>query len=752
MLRILFVLALVCLPASAAAQELGFDGCEGKWDTPFTSVAITDPKRPGAYHVLLKGNVRFTCKDMTIWADEVEGDSDRDLVELRGNVVIDRPDLKLYADHAVLDRRSRNGTLFNVHGSSQTSHATPEKDQFGGMEPDFTFWAAELEKTGPESFELKNGSVTSCVQATPRWMVSGTSGTLVHNKRVTFKNAVISVKGVPVFYVPYIYYPINKEDRSTGFLMPSFGSSRVGGFQISNAFFWAIDRSTDATFYYDYLKRAGNGVGAEYRFASAPGSNGDLKFYSLKQRANTVFGTFATRSYMTTGHLNYGLGGGLRLVGLVSYASNPLTQQLFQQNVFDMTNRTRDIDFSLSGGRGRYSGSVNVARHDVFQGYTTAARNGNAPRVTLSMADAPIGRSKVYFGAGGEAGYLVSEGAIDNPATDRSLARFDARPRVNWPISSLPFLRLTTSAAWEITQWTESLNPLTGLQEATPLTRNLFSTDVRLTGPTFARIWQPQKSKYADRVKHVIEPTIGVQWLSDYADLTRIVQIDSIDFLPTGTRTIAYGLSNRVLIRKRAAEGAQGPVREVLSVDVTQSSYSNSRAAIADPLYLPCSTGTFSPVKVTVNGHPSERTTGQFWVDINPQFQTPCTLNASGTFRAALADLSLGWTKRQYIPGLKNFDNPDLADNFLNGGTSFRRPNGHLGGTYAIQYDLRRSRVVQQRLGVFYNSQCCGISVDYQRQELITGTFNQQNNRFNFAFTLAGIGSFSNPLGSFGGR
>jgi hypothetical protein len=65
---------------------------------------------------------------------------------------------------------------------------------------------------------------------------------------------------------------------------------------------------------------------------------------------------------------------------------------------------------------------------------------------------------------------------------------------------------------------------------------------------------------------------------------------------------------------------------------------------------------------------------------------------------------------------------------------------------------VRRSLLVQQRVGVFYNSQCCGISVDYQAREVPAGLLTSitRNRSFNFAFTLGGLGSFSNPLGSFG--
>jgi len=60
---------------------------------------------------------------------------------------------------------------------------------------------------------------------------------------------------------------------------------------------------------------------------------------------------------------------------------------------------------------------------------------------------------------------------------------------------------------------------------------------------------------------------------------------------------------------------------------------------------------------------------------------------------------------------------------------------------------------VQQRVLAFYNSQCCGLSVDLQMRDIAyLGLPRQTVRQINFSFTLAGIGSFANPLGSFGGK
>ena len=63
---------------------------------------------------------------------------------------------------------------------------------------------------------------------------------------------------------------------------------------------------------------------------------------------------------------------------------------------------------------------------------------------------------------------------------------------------------------------------------------------------------------------------------------------------------------------------------------------------------------------------------------------------------------------------------------------------------------------MQQRIAIGFNSQCCGVSGEYQAFNYATGGFSSigipVDHRFNLSFTLAGIGNFSNLLGSFGGQ
>src|SRR5262249_10282546 len=154
---------------------------------------------------------------------------------------------------------------FNTESMTGTFHKAwavmtlPKADrmQFGNQDPDVYFYGDTIEKVGPRRYKINSGWFTACVQPTPRReMVSG-HVTLNLDDYAISENTVLRVTGVPLFYLPVLYYPIRNQDRATGFLLPTYGTSTIRGQAISNAFFWAIDRSQDATFFHDWFTKAG---------------------------------------------------------------------------------------------------------------------------------------------------------------------------------------------------------------------------------------------------------------------------------------------------------------------------------------------------------------------------------------------------------------------------------------------------------------------------------------------------------------
>ncbi len=83
-----------------------------------------------------------------------------------------------------------------------------------------------------------------------------------------------------------------------------------------------------------------------------------------------------------------------------------------------------------------------------------------------------------------------------------------------------------------------------------------------------------------------------------------------------------------------------------------------------------------------------------------------------------------------------------------------RTTGNKYGGTYQFNYDIMRTGFLNQRVIAYYNAQCCGVGVEYQTVNLPAFAGAQGrvlDRRFNLSFTLAGIGSFSDFFGAFGG-
>ena len=96
-------------------------------------------------------------------------------------------------------------------------------------------------------------------------------------------NSLFKVKGVPVLYMPIFYYPVQKDDRATGFLLPGYGASTIRGQTLSNAFFWAINRSQDLTLLHDWYLEDGPGLRHRVPLRPRRGAPRAMRFYNLRE-------------------------------------------------------------------------------------------------------------------------------------------------------------------------------------------------------------------------------------------------------------------------------------------------------------------------------------------------------------------------------------------------------------------------------------------------------------------------------------
>ncbi len=747
-------------PAPARAQG-NLAGCKVYEQQNLTAQRVADEHEN---HYLLEGTadapVQIDCDEMQLFADHMESFQNEGRVIATGNVLFVSGGNRINAERMEFNTKTRTGTFYMANGTAVLRDKA-DPNLFGSQEPDLLFRGDEIHKVGPKKYRLVRGNFTTCVQPTPRWEMQSRSITITLDDYALLNNAVFRVKSVPVMYLPIFYYPIQEDDRATGFLIPTYGSTTARGQSISNAFFWAISRSQDATVYHDWFSKTGQGVGGEYRYVLGSGSSGNSRMSVLNEHETTFQqpGGAASvypgqRSYTIAGDLTQRLPFNLHARANVDYYSSIVSQQRYQQNIYDATRRTRRFGGNLSGNWGPYSLSATADRNDYFEGTATFATTGSVPRISFGRGERKIGATPLYFGVNSEYVTLARSTTTNKIRTrDQGLSRMDVNPTLRIPFTRWPFLTLNSTVSWRATYWSESLDA-TGAQVPEGIGRRLFDFQTRVTGPVLNRIWNTPENGYAQKFKHVVEPTFSIQRVTAVDNFNRIVQLEGPDYIVGGTTRVNYGLANRLYAKKETS-------REILTATVSQSYYTNTRAAQYDRQYQSSyTTGTqpthFSPVALQVRGAPTDRLQGDFRTEWDPTAKTLRTLAANGSVSTAgWLQASGGWSQRRFIRDLPGFNSEAGATNYLNASANLRGAGGRVGGSYVFSYDLKRDSFLQQRYTGYFNSQCCGIAVEYQ-------TFNyggslaayglQQDKRFNLSFTLAGIGTFSNLFGAFGGQ
>ena len=242
-------------------------------------------------HLMLTGSVeqpvQIDCDELQLFADKVEMFRADGRVVADGHVVFVSGSNRISAERVEFNTKTRTGTFYNASGTAIMRQGTPAQSA-GEQEPYAFFWGDELHKVGPTKYKIVRGGFTACVQPTPRWEVSSGTLTLNLDDYVLLTNAIFRVKGVPLLYLPVFYYPMQEDDRATGFILPTYGTATHAGQKLSNGFFWALGRSHDVMFVHDWFTKTGQGAGARYRYMMSPGSQGNARFYWLNEKSITT--------------------------------------------------------------------------------------------------------------------------------------------------------------------------------------------------------------------------------------------------------------------------------------------------------------------------------------------------------------------------------------------------------------------------------------------------------------------------------
>jgi len=212
---------------------------------------------------------------------------------------------------------------------------------------------------------------------------------------------------------------------------------------------------------------------------------------------------------------------------------------------------------------------------------------------------------------------------------------------------------------------------------------------------------------------------------------------------------LTYGLVNRLFLRAPGTGITPGGTREFLTVELRQTSYSNPLASSRDSTYGSPSTGLrLSPIQLTARVSPlsTVETSARMEYDVATGHGLKL-FTTSSTISGQAVSGTVAYSRSRPSP-------ESSTSSYLSGSTSVNLAGGRTTGTYALSWDIARGYVVSQSVLATYMAQCCGLQMEFQN-------FSYPRNanfpipsdrRFNVAVVLAGLGTFSNFFGAFGGQ
>ncbi|HYY70278.1 MAG TPA: putative LPS assembly protein LptD, partial [Terriglobales bacterium] len=214
----------------------------------------------------LRGDVEIDYRELVLRGDEATYEASSGEVTARGHLTVDGGphDEHIAASHGQYNVRTQTGRFYDVVGTSGVRFRA-RNVTLTSTNP-FTFTGKIVEKTGPETYVVQHGSVTSCQLPRPKWTLNAARIVVDLGGKARAYNSTFRIEKVPLLYLPYADHPVEQLGRQSGFLLPSVGTSSRKGLIFGESYYWAINRSIDTTIGAEYFSTRGWAQHGTWRF------------------------------------------------------------------------------------------------------------------------------------------------------------------------------------------------------------------------------------------------------------------------------------------------------------------------------------------------------------------------------------------------------------------------------------------------------------------------------------------------------
>jgi len=585
-----------------------------------------------------------------------------------------------------------------------------------------------MKKTGRETYEIEGGTFTTCdcnEGETPPWSITSKKADVTVGSFLKAWHNFFKIKGTPVLYFPYFSAPIKRE-RQTGFLAPRLGYSSMKGASVYNSFYWAMSRSTDATFFLDIESSRGGGGGLEYRYIRRRGSQGTFNFSYFRERDIDRVRSFRADEQNLSRPETAKEG---RWLLEYSHEEKAPFGFVFRADLKMVSDDEYFLDFGKGDERSLESLETTISLSKNWHDYNLVVEFRifdnllvgddsetlqRLPQITFSRAGSRLLRVVPL--------YLALESTFVNFERESGIEgqRLDFRPRFSLPFNPGGYLEITPSIAPRATLYWDKNNVEGRFQD-----RYIYDVTVN-AATTFVNVLSYSNNGGGlEKVRHTIRPGLT------YTYIPEVIQDDSPSFDASDRierkSELSYSLNS--ILTGRFREGDKARYRDFIYLNFSQS-YSVVEAART----------------IIVPGdkrRPFSALSGEVILDPSEAF----TLAAKGSYDVydrVMAEYDVSMAMRD-----RRGDRVDINYRFINNTNEFLDFSTGVKATAAIdlfyrnRFSLFSNKSIETNYSAEYRHQCWNSRLTYTRR--------LDENIVLLTFDLLGIGRVGGISSAFGG-
>jgi LPS-assembly protein len=512
----------------------------------------------------LDDDVVITYRDRTVMADHVDYDTDTGELTATGHLrVTGGPNHEdISASHGTMNLAKQTGRFYDVKGSVGIKPAVNSKTVYVSSNP-FLFTGRIVERTGPEEYEIYDGTVTSCQLPDPDWLLSAgrfsVDGTMAKGK-----NSIFHVMNLPLLYLPYVTHPVDTETRQSGIMIPTPSNSSTKGIGIGEEFYWSINRSTDLTVGIDYFSLRGWQERSTFRYKGQGSDFATAHYSGLQDRgyvSNGVYINQGGEDVTFSGRHDFSTHS--RVVGVAEYLSSYPYREAFAENINEAV--SSDI-LSIGYGIHEAGGYSEAVRVDKYQGLKMAAVAATAtspaipqeevkifhvPSLDFSSTEHEIGRSGLQWNLDTSVAGLSR--VQPNFSTGGLTQRLDFHPEISFPFSADGW-HMRASAGVRDTLYSRSQQTYVPGGPPVELPNGLNRADaefeIDMRAPVVERTFDSAsvEKRFGHDLKHTIEPELTYRYVSGVNNFLNVLRFDDVDVV-SDTNELEYGVTQRLFLR-----------------------------------------------------------------------------------------------------------------------------------------------------------------------------------------------------------